>query len=91
MTGGVDQVEDVLLAIHADVAQPHGLRLDRDPPLPFQIHRVENLLAHVAFADSSGALEQAIGQGRLAVVDVGDDREVADARSSGHESGGPPL
>jgi hypothetical protein len=37
----------------------------------------ENLLVGVAGRDGARVLEQAVGQGALAVVDVGDDAEVA--------------
>ena len=57
----------------------HVLGLDRDAPLALEVHRVEVLLAHVAGVDGAGDLEDAVRQRRLAVVDVGDDREVADA------------
>jgi hypothetical protein len=36
------------------------------------------LRLHVAVGDGAGHLQQAVGQGALAVVDVGDDAEVAD-------------
>ena len=74
VAGRVDQVEDVALPVDADV-----LGLDRDAPLALEIHRVEVLRAHVAGVDGAGDLEDPVGQRRLAVVDVGDDREVADA------------
>ena len=74
VTGGVDQVQLVPLPGHA-----HGLRLDRDPALALEVHRVEHLLAHLALGDGVGQLEDAVGERRLAVVDVRDDREVADA------------
>ena len=70
----VDQVELVALPGHA-----HRLRLDRDPALALEVHRVEHLRAHVALRDGVRQLEDAIGERRLAVVDVRDDREVADA------------
>ena len=69
----VDQVELVALPVDA-----HGLGLDRDPALALEIHRVEHLVAHVARRDGVRELENAIGERRLAVVDVRDDREVAD-------------
>ncbi len=74
VSGSVDQVQLVPLPRH-----PHGLGLDRDPALAFEVHRVEHLGAHVASRDRVRDLEDAIGQRRLPVVDVGDDREVADA------------
>jgi hypothetical protein len=45
-----------------------------------QQHRVEQLRAHLARRDRVRQLEDAIGERRLAVVDVRDDREVADVR-----------
>ena len=74
VAGRVDQVQ--LVALPGDA---HGLGLDRDPALALELHRVEHLRAHVAAGDRVGQLEDAVGQRRLAVVDVGDDREVADA------------
>ena len=72
--GRVDQVQLVPLPLHA-----HGLRLDRDPALALELHRVEHLGAHVAPGDRVRQLEDAIGERRLAMVDVRDDREVADS------------
>ena len=69
----VDQVQ--LVALPQD---PHRLRLDRDPALALEVHRVEHLRAHLALRDGVRELEDAIGERRLAVVDVRDDREVAD-------------
>ena len=74
VAGRVDQVEDVVLPRHPDV-----LGLDGDAPLALDVHRVEVLLAHEAGVDRAGELEDAVGQRRLAVVDVADDREVADS------------
>ena len=74
VAGRVDQVEDVALPVDADV-----LGLDRDAPLALEVHRVEVLRPHVAGVDGAGELEDAVGERALAVVDVGDDREVADA------------
>ena len=71
--GGVDQVQLV-----ASPEDAHRLRLDRDPALAFELHRVEDLLAHLPLGDRVGQLEDAIGERRLAMVDVRDDREVAD-------------
>ena len=73
MPGRVDEVELVALPGDAD-----GLGLDRDAALPLELHRVEDLLAHLARRDGLGQLEDAVRERRLAVVDVRDDREVAD-------------
>jgi hypothetical protein len=74
---GVDQVELVLDAL-VDVAHPHGLGLDRDPALALDVHTIEVLLGLVARGEQAGRLHEAIGEGALAVVDVGDDAEASD-------------
>jgi hypothetical protein len=71
---GVDEVHDVVA-----VVEPDRLELDGDAPLPLEVHRVEVLVAHVPGIDGAAQLEDPVGQRRLAVVDVGDDRDVADA------------
>ncbi len=54
------------------------MRLDRDAALPLEVHGVENLVHHFALRQGPCVLEQAIGQRRLAVVDMRDDREISD-------------
>src|SRR3546814_6697016 len=70
--------------IGGGVAEPHGLRLDGDAALALQLHRVEHLLLHLAVAEAAAELDQAVGQGGLAMVDVSDDREVTDVGQVGH-------
>ncbi len=79
MAGRVDQVEPVGPAVLGRVVEPDGPGLDRDPLLALEVHRVEDLAVHLPRVDGVGELEQAVRQGRLAVVDVGDDGEVAQA------------
>ena len=55
----------------------HVLGLDGDAAFALEVHRVEVLGAHVTGVDGLGELEDAVAQRALAVVDVGDDREVA--------------
>ena len=50
VAGGVDQVEDVVLAVARMVVQAHGLRLDGDAALALDIHGIEHLLAPDHFA-----------------------------------------
>ena len=78
MARRVDQVEDVRLAVVGRVVQADRVRLDRDAALALEVHRVEDLRLHLARLQRAGDLEEAVGQRRLAVVDVRDDREVAD-------------
>src|SRR5690606_18098042 len=55
----------------------HGLALDRDAALTLDVHAVEVLRPGRTLVDDTGQLQHAVGQGRLAVVDVRDDAEVA--------------
>ena len=48
VAGGVDEVEDVVLAVARPVIEPHGLRLDGDAALALDIHGIEHLLLHLA-------------------------------------------
>src|SRR5206468_12496352 len=41
-----------------------------------QVHVVQDLLLELALGDGAGAHQEAVGQSALAVVNVGDDREV---------------
>ncbi len=72
VAGGVDDVE-------LDVAAGHRRVLgeDRDPLLLLEVHRVHHPLGDVlALAEGAGLPEHGVDQRRLAVVDVGDDRDV---------------
>ena len=48
---------------------------------PLELHGVQVLVAHVPRIDGTAELQEAVGQRGLAVVDVGDDRDVVDARA----------
>ncbi len=88
VTGGVDEVQLVVLPVLGAVAHADGLGLDGDPALALELHVVEELRLRVPLADRAGVLEEPIGERGLAVIDVRDDREVADVRVRlGHGSG----
>ena len=63
----VNQVQHVIVEVHPDV-----LRLDGDAPLTLNIHRVEILRSHEPRVDRTSQFQDAVRQGGLAVVDVGD-------------------
>jgi hypothetical protein len=72
--GRIDDVDP-----HAVPGHGGALRQDRDAALALEIVRVERALGdHLAGAERAGLLEQAVDQRGLAVVDVGDDRDVTD-------------
>ena len=74
----VDEVQEVGLPVLGRVRQGDGLRLDGDPALALDRIVVEHLRFHLALAQPAAQLDDAVGERRLAVVDVGDDGEVAD-------------
>ena len=77
------RVDDVDL----DPAVVHGgvLRQDRDALLTFEVHRVHDALRDVlVLAERAGLPQHRVDQGRLAVVDVSDDRDVAQVFAEWH-------
>ena len=48
------------------------------------------VLPVIAGVDGTGELEDAVGEGRLPVIDVGDDAEVAEPLEPGHTPFSPP-
>ena len=77
MARGVDKVELVGITVLGVIIQRYRLRLDGNAALTLDIHRVENLFLELALGQATATLNQAIRQGRLAMVEVGDDREVS--------------
>ena len=79
VTRRVDQIQLVISPGH-----PDRTRLDRDPVLALQLHRVEELLAHLPERHGAGRFEKPVGERRLAVIDMRDHAKVADAHEVGH-------
>ena len=77
MSRRVDQIENVLLAVFCLIHGPNRLSLDRDAALPLQIHVVEDLGLHLPAGQKPGHLDDPVGQRGLAVVDMGDNAEIA--------------
>ena len=78
MTGRVDQIQLIAFAVFGLVLKPDGLRLDRDAAFPLQVHAVEDLRLHFPGGQSAGQLDQAVGQRRLAMIDMRNDAEITD-------------
>ncbi len=78
MAGRVDEIQLVEIAVVGFVVEPHGVRFDGDAALALEVHGVEHLLHHLALRKGAGDFKEAVRKGRFAVVDVRDDREVAD-------------
>ena len=80
MTRRIDQVQLVRLAILGLVQHRHRVGLDGDAALLLEVHRVKQLVFHLARRDRAGPVQQPIGKCRLAVIDVGDDAEISNVR-----------
>ena len=86
MAGRVHEVELIGLAIARGVVEAHGLRLDGDAALLLNVHIIKHLLGHLAVGQPPAMLDQPVGEGRLAMVDMGNDAEIADFREIGHKN-----
>src|SRR5471030_2194967 len=76
VTRGFDEIQVVDLTVEGFVAQCRGLRLDGNAAFALEIHGVEHLRIHLAVGQAAAQLDDAIGERRLTVVDVRNDREV---------------
>ena len=74
----VHEVQFIGLTVLRLVRQADGLRLDGDASFPLQLHAVQDLVGHLTVGQRAGVLDQPVGQGGFPMVDVGDDREIAD-------------
>jgi len=78
VAGRIDQIHLVVLAAFGSIQHPHSRSLDRHAALALQVHVIEHLLLHLTLRHRAGELQQAVGQRALAMINVGDDAEVAD-------------
>ena len=78
MPWGINQVEVINLAIFGFVIESRSLGLDRDATFTLNIHRIKNLGFHFTIRKAATKLNNAIGERRFAVINVGDDRKIAD-------------
>ena len=86
VAGGIDEVELVGLTVLRLVVQGHAVGLDGDPALALQVHGIQDLGLHFAIGEAAAHLDEAIGQRRLAMVDMGNDGEIADMAQVAHGS-----
>jgi hypothetical protein len=76
VAGGVDEVEHPV-AVVALVEEADGLGLDGYAALALELHGVQDLVHPVPLGDGLRQVEQPVGEGALAVVDVRDYAEIA--------------
>src|ERR1700729_379854 len=74
----VNQIQAVFVAIRSVVMQPDTLRLDRDPALALQIHRVEHLRLHLPLRKRPSKLQQTVCKRRFPMVNMRDNAKISD-------------
>ena len=87
----IDEIELIDLAAGRFVAQGDAGGLDGDAALALEIHRVEHLGLHFPGIETAAFLDETIRQGRFAVINMRDDREVADILHQGPGVDKPPI
>jgi len=87
MARRVHEIQHIVLAVLGLVVEADGLGLDGDAALALDVHGIEDLALHLARRKPARRLDQAVGQRRLAMVDVGDDGEIADVGEVRHGAG----
>ncbi len=80
MAGRVNQVQLVSLAVLGLVKHGDRMGLDRDAALLLQVHRIEQLVLHLARGNGAGAMQQPVGKRRLPMINMGDDAEISYVR-----------
>ena len=83
---GVEEVEAVGFPVFGRISQGDGVGFDGDALFALQVHGIEVLGLGLALGDGLTGLHEAVGQGRLAMIDVGDDGEIA-GEFDGHGGG----
>ena len=73
----VNQIEDIFLIL-VNIVHLNGVALYGYAFLPFEVHRVEHLVLHFTGRQGVGDFEHPVGQGALAMVDMGYYAEIAD-------------
>ena len=77
MAGCIHQVELIGLPVLGLIGQPYRLCFDGNATFALDIHRIEHLFLELARRHTTTNLYQSVGQGRFAVINMGNDREVS--------------
>jgi hypothetical protein len=77
VTRSIDKIEIEHLTGSACVWEQHGLAFDGNASLPFNIHVIKDLVAKLPVINQAGVLNQTVGQGGFAMIDVGNNAEIS--------------
>ena len=86
MSRSIDQIQNILLAVFCLIVQGYGTGLDGDAALFFQVHVIQNLLGHIPLTHRSCLLQKPVGQRGFTMIDMSDNRKVANALLIYHNS-----
>src|SRR6516225_5082137 len=78
----IQQVQPIRLTVLGRITHCDRMRLDRDAALPFEIHRIQQLILLFPLGDRAGGLEQTVRKRRLAVIDVSNNSKIPSQKSS---------
>ncbi len=76
MSRSVNEVQCVVFSIKS-IIHLNGMAFDGNAALALQVHVIKNLVLHFLGANGLCELEQSVGQGTLAVIDVSNYTEVS--------------
>ena len=77
MAGRIDEIEFVIDSVFCRIRNRHRLAFYRNASLPFDIHRIEELVFHLPLVDDFSLLNEAVGKRRLSVVDMSRNAKIA--------------
>ena len=77
MTRRIHEIEDIGFAVLSGVIEAHCLSFNGNAALALNIHIVEDLFAHLTIRQAARKRDKPIGERRLPVVDMSDNREVS--------------
>jgi hypothetical protein len=73
----VDEIQLIAVPVSGLIIHADCVELDGDPPLSFQLVRIQDLFPHLPLLERPGMLQKPIGQGGFPMVDMGDDGEIS--------------
>lgn len=77
MAGSIDEVEIVFLTL-VHVLHLDGMALNGYSLLLLQVHVIEDLVLHIPVGKGLGEFQKTVGEGALAMVDMGDNAKITD-------------
>ncbi len=91
MAGRLNELQSIVVPLGGAEAEPDRMGLDGDTPFPFQVHGVQALLGHLALGQRASHFKQPVGQRRLAVAGLGDNRGIPNVSGIRHGNFGAPV